>query len=230
MSHMDLFFFGTIKMFDTNWEMIGGADATEIEILNATNQLNVLEGLLTLLLAHKGPSKNCMPPMPDEAALCELHRAGTLFLLANPGTYRNIEVCVSDPTGAVVHQPPPWQQMPGFMQHFFRELSCLWTSGDALDVAAYALWRINWVHPFRNGNGRTARAFSYACLCLKLGVKIPGQPTVIDQILFPANRPQYEAALRHADTTFATPPHIPDLTVMRQFLDSLLQVQISSVP
>jgi Fic family protein len=155
-------------MFDTNWEMINGPDAHSIEVMNAANQSNVLDGLLTFLMAHKGPNRNSNPPMPDEAALCELHRAGTLFLLAEPGVYRNIEVIVADAAGKTRHQPPPWPYVGGFMQHFFRDLSCVWTSGDALDVAAYALWRINWVHPFRNGNGRTARAFSYACLCLKL--------------------------------------------------------------
>jgi Fic family protein len=212
-------------MLDTNWEMINGPDAHSIEVLNATNQTNVLEGLLTLLLAHKGPTGVGNAPMPDEASLLELHRAGTLFLLAQPGTYRNIEVVVSGPHG-VVHQPPPWQFVSGLMQHFFRELSCLWSSGDALDVAAYALWRINWIHPFRNGNGRTARAFSYACLSLKLGVKLPGEPTVIDQIM--ANRDRYEKALKIADDSVAA-RRLPDLAQMKLFLNDLLQTQIASI-
>ncbi len=214
-------------MFDTNWEMINGPDAHSIEVMNAANQSNILDGLLIFLMAHKGPNRTSSPPMPDEAALCELHRAGTLFLLADPGTYRNIEVVITDATGAVTHQPPPWQYVSGFMQHFFRDLSCVWTSGDALDVAAYALWRINWIHPFRNGNGRTARAFSYACLCLKLGTKLPGQPTIIDQIM--ANRPPYENALQVADQTERA-TRMPDLSVMKNYLNGLLQIQIASVP
>ncbi|MGH7294224.1 MAG: Fic family protein, partial [Polyangiaceae bacterium] len=28
----------------------------------------------------------------------------------------------------------------------------------AINAAAYALWRFNWIHPFAGGNGRTARA------------------------------------------------------------------------
>jgi Fic family protein len=213
-------------MFDTNWEMISGSDAREIEVLNATNQLNVLDGLLTLLLAHRGPFGTGNAPMPDDAAFCELHRAGTLFLLAEPGCYRNLEVEVKDANGIVTFKPIRWQFVSAFMQHFYRELSSVWTSGDALDVAAYALWRINWIHPFRNGNGRTARAFSYACLCLKLGVKLPGQPTVIDQLM--ANRPEYEAALQAADQTFAL-GKIPDLAPMKNLLNNFLQIQIAAI-
>jgi Fic family protein len=212
-------------MFDTNWEMINGVEAHAIEVLNAANQTNALEGLLTLLLAHKGPFGVGNAPMPDEGALLELHRAGTLFLLAQPGAYRNIGVEVAGPDG-VVHTPPPWQSVPAFMQHFFRELSCVWSSRDALDVASFVLWKINWIHPFRNGNGRTARVFSYACLCLKLGVKLPGQPTVIDQIM--AERSPYEHALKTADNAFAQ-NGTPDLSEMRSYLNRLLHNQVASV-
>ena len=45
------------------------------------------------------------------------------------------------------------------MAEFFKEMEQLWKTGDALDTASFALWRINWVHPFKNGNGRTARGF-----------------------------------------------------------------------
>jgi Fic family protein len=100
-----------------------------------------------------------------------------------------------------MHQPPEWQNVSAWMQHFYRELSSIWTSGDALDVASYALWHINWIHPFRNGNGRTARAFAYACLILKLGAKLPGQPTVIEQLM--TRRNEYENALKVADRAVA---------------------------
>ncbi|MFX9016038.1 Fic family protein, partial [Acinetobacter baumannii] len=49
--------------------------------------------------------------------------------------------------------------MPRLVQEFFEELINIWRTGDALDATAFALWRINWIHPFKNGNGRTARAF-----------------------------------------------------------------------
>jgi Fic family protein len=213
-------------MMDDNWETLNGPIANQIEVLNAANQINVLDGLIMFLLAHRGPTGNGNPPMPDETALCHLHHAGTLFLLSEPGRYRNIEVKIADKAGNVAHQPPPWQSVPGWMQRFFRDLSSVWTSGDALDVASYALWRINWIHPFRNGNGRTARAFCYACLSLKMGVVLPGQVTVVDQIM--ANRQRYQQALRTADDTYHQTAQ-PDLSGMKQFLHDLLVIQINSV-
>ncbi|WP_300301235.1 Fic family protein [Ferrovibrio sp.] len=212
-------------MLDDNWDLIRGPVATEIEVINATSQINVLDGLVKFLLAHNGPDGTGKPPMPDEAALCNLHHAGTVFLLDEPGRYRNIRVDVRDKDNNIIHEPPEWQDVPRLMRFFFRQLSSVWNAGDHLDNAAYALWMINWVHPFRNGNGRTARAFCYAVLCLKIGVELPGAVTVIDLIMH--NRPQYYAALRAADTTFKE-NGIPDLQPMKQFIGQLLQMQIAS--
>jgi len=210
-------------MNDDNWETLNGPVAREIEVLNLANQINVLNGLIMFMLEHRGPSGVGNPPMPDNTALLNLHHAGTLFLLSDPGCYRNVEVAVVDGDGKVIHQPPKWQMVTPFMQHFFRELSSVWTSGDALDVAAYALWRINWIHPFKNGNGRTARAFAYACLCIKMGVQLPGRESMID--LITRNRDKYEGALKEADKS---PLRQPNLAPMRAFLDEMLQRQIQS--
>ena len=213
-------------MLDKNWETLSGPIAADVEFLNYLSQTNVLNGLLLFLLAHTGPNRNGNPPMPDESALKEIHHAGTLFLLARPGQYRNIDVETKLEDGTVMYKAPAWQQVEGLVHLFFRQLSSIWTSGDALDVSAYALWKINWIHPFRNGNGRTARAFSYACLCLKLGVILPGRTTVIDLVM--ANRPEYEEALRIADKSFAETQQ-PDLSAMRTFLDKCLQTQMASL-
>lgn len=212
-------------MLDDNWDLINGPAAHRIEKINATNVINLLEGVLTFLLAkHDGASD--LPLMPSELVLKEYHRAGTLLLLAKPGDYRDVPVYVGDKTGAVVHQPPPFAEVPDHMQGFFEELGRIWREGDALDAAAFALWKINWVHPFKNGNGRTARAFAYTCLCARLGVILPGVPTVIDQIML--SRPEYEANLRVGDTSFDA-RGVSDLSAMKQYLDRLLQVQISSL-
>jgi Fic family protein len=213
-------------MLDQNWETLTGDIAANVEFLNYTNQINVLNGLMHFLLAHKGPNGAGKPPMPDEASLRELHHAGTLFLLAKPGQYRNIDVHVKNKDGVVTYDAPPWQHVEGLVQLFFRQLSSIWNTGDALDVAAYALWKINWVHPFRNGNGRTARAFCYACMCLRLGVILPGTMTVIDLIM--GNRDKYEAALKNADKSFKETGS-PDLGMVRAFLDECLQTQMASI-
>jgi Fic family protein len=190
------------------------------------NTINVIEALITLLVGTR-PAGASLPTMPNEVALKELHRTATIFLLHKPGEYRDCPVHVRDGSGATVYQPPPHEGVDPLMKDFFIELKTTWTTGDALDAAALALWRVNWIHPFKNGNGRTARSFAYCCLCARLGVVLPGSPTVIDQIM--TSRPEYEAAIRVGDAAAAN-GNARDLTAMRAYLNKLLQIQIASVP
>ena len=46
---------------------------------------------------------------------------------------------------------------------------------SVVEVAAYALWRLNWIHPFVNGNGRTARLFSYFLMTMRAGDILSGE-------------------------------------------------------
>ncbi len=202
-------------MPDDNWELLNGPDAHHIERLNAASTLNVLEALVTFLIAHQ---QSDIPHMPNEAALKELHRSSTLFLLRQPGEYRNGPVNLIK-QGVVVYEPPPHEEVQEHMDRFFDELAKIWVSGDAIDAAAFALWRINWIHPFRNGNGRTARSFAYACLCAKYKMILPGTITVIDQIM--ESRETYELVLRDGDKK--------NLKPMKAYLERLLMRQLSTI-
>ncbi len=56
------------------------------------------------------------------------------------------------------------------MDRFFSLIHENWTIVDHPTwLAAYALWRLNWIHPFIEGNGRTARAACYYLICMKYG-------------------------------------------------------------
>ncbi len=85
---------------------------------------------------------------------------------------------------------------------------------------------ISWIHPFKNGNGRTARAFAYLCLCLKLGFELPGRKTLMD--LITSNKVEFEGGLRVADRTFAA-VGVADTSVLEAFLARLLALQLSSI-
>ena len=147
------------------WDLINGPVADEIEELNRASQINVAAALVKSLLAAQARLGDGKPIIPDEAALRLLHRTATQFLLAKPGHYRDVEMHVED-KGAVVFRAQPCHDVKSLMRNFFRDLAARWSAGDALDLASFALWRITWIHPFSDGNGRTAIAFSYACLCL----------------------------------------------------------------
>lgn len=211
-------------MNDDNWEMIAGEKAYEIEVLNYANQVNVIEALVYLLMYHHGaPGPGCERP-PSVNVLKEFHRTATLFLLNNPGECRDVPVVVKK-NDVVVHTPPPHEEVNDHLTTFFETLSQIWQTATAPEIAAYCLWMINWVHPFRNGNGRTARAFCYACICLKLGFSIPGRKTVIDMIM--DDRDTYYAELAVADEGYRV-SGAPHLAGMVAFIDRLLFTQLTA--
>lgn len=213
-------------MRDDNWELISGDDAHEIEVLNYSSQVNVIEALVRFITHHAGSGTAPCNFHPDEWALSELHRTGTLFLLREPGAYRKASVYVGAGP-VVIHQPPRHEDVAQHMTTTFAELTAMWHTATPVDVGAYLLWRINWVHPFLNGNGRTARAFCYACVCLRFGFVLPGTSTLIDLIM--QNRDEYQASLKVADVTYEK-VGTPDLTRMRAFVERLLIEQFQSTP
>jgi Fic family protein len=104
----------------------------------------------------------------------------------------------------------------------------------ALERAAYALWRLNWVHPFRGGNGRTSRCLAYLILCMDLGLMLPGVPTL--PTLIYGRRKDYVKALKAADASLvvtverseADGEPRADLSEMTAYLQDLVTEQLAS--
>jgi len=88
------------------------------------------------------------------------------------------------------------------------------------------MWRLNWIHPFTDGNGRTSRAASYLVLCVKTGYLLPGKLTIPEQIS--QERTPYYQALEAADQSLAMAGSV-DLTAMEMLLSSLLARQLLRV-
>jgi len=114
--------------------------------------------------------------------------------------------------------------VPGLMSMFVDEVNRAWDQTDPLVLAAYVLWRINYVHPFVNGNGRTARAACLYVLAMKLGGWPKGEPNLAELIRL--NRPAYVAALQHAHATFEAGKL--DLTLLHALLVQLLNQQAAN--
>jgi Fic family protein len=98
------------------------------------------------------------------------------------------------------------------------------TKWDAppIHLAAYTMWRVNWIHPFFGGNGRTARALSYLLLSAKLGFVIPGTKTIPELIV--EQRDAYYEALRKADNSWRQ--GTIDVSAMEELMASLLAQQL----
>lgn len=115
--------------------------------------------------------------------------------------------------------------MPELVEQLCDYLNDNWTKFSPLHLAAYTLWRMNWIHPFVDGNGRTSRAVSYLVLCVRLGYVLPGTTTIPEQIS--RNKDPYYKALEAADSAQAAGK--PDLAEMEGLLESLLAAQLVSV-
>src|SRR5262245_20714875 len=90
---------------------------------------------------------------------------------------------------------------------------------------AYLMWRLNWIHPFADGNGRTARMTSYVVMSIRIGRVLPGAPTIPEQIV--ENRKAYFDALDAADQACAK-GHA-DVAKMEELLSALLANQLMSI-
>ncbi len=95
-------------------------------------------------------------------------------------------------------------------------------SKSAVHLAAYVLWKMNWIHPFADGNGRTARAVSYVVLSVKLDSLLPGTPTIPEQIA--SNKNPYYKALEEADKAW-TEGKI-DVSALEGLLGDMLAQQL----
>jgi len=96
------------------------------------------------------------------------------------------------------------------------------TEWDPIQVAAYLLWRLNWIHPFGGGNGRTSRALAELSLRIGLDHTLPGKPTLTEQIV--DNREAYIGALKDADAAWSV--DVLNFGQMERLLTRLLEERL----
>jgi Fic family protein len=120
------------------------------------------------------------------------------------------------------HKPPHFNDVNEWMDRFISTIQENWYVWTPTELAAYGLWRLNWIHPFVEGNGRTARATCYYLLCARSGALLPGKDIVPERIK--DNRAGYEAALMSADRAWDA-GHL-DFTDMEAYLAELLIAQL----
>lgn len=133
-------------------------------------------------------------------------------LHTNAGEYRPCQVLVSN------HTPPAHYEVDALMDDFVNQVNRYWESANPIQLCAHVLWGLNHIHPFINGNGRTARAACYFALCMKAGKLLPG--TVILPELIRQNRDEYVSALQSADKH--------DFQPLVDYLSRLVEEQLAS--
>jgi Fic family protein len=136
------------------------------------------------------------------------------------GTFRDDAIRIS----GVKHNPPDHKEVIGLVREMCSYVNENWDK-TAIHLASYLMWRINWIHPFFGGNGRTARAVAYLVLCARLGFALPGRKTIPDLLV--ANRDPYYQALRQADEAWEGGSL--DVSMMESLMSALLAQQLADV-
>jgi Fic family protein len=165
---------------------------------------------------EKGASWKLRPSL-----ILALHRAALEGISSYAGNFRPSSVAISGSE----HKPVDAHLVPELIEDLCDHINGRWSEKTAVHLASYVMWRLNWIHPFSDGNGRTSRMVSYLVLSVRLGMLLPGRDTIPDQIV--DNRQPYFNALEDADRTFAN--NELDLTRMEELIESMLAKQLMGV-
>jgi len=138
-----------------------------------------------------------------------------------PGEWRNGPAAITKSK-----HTPPGAHLVGFLvQEMCDYVNDNWHERTAFHLSAYVMWRLNWIHPFSDGNGRTSRTVSYIVLCASLNTLLPGSPTILQQIQ--NDRTVYFRALERADE--AAMSGKLDVSEMEVAIKGMLATQLLSV-
>ena len=155
-----------------------------------------------------GLSKGSAPV--DKYLLWALNHVAVTNISQYAGRFRKEPVYVG------THIPPHFKEVDDWIDRSLSTIQENWFVWSPTEVAAYGLWRINWIHPFVEGNGRTARAFCYYLLCVRTGFLFPGKPILPERIR--ASRDEYVHVLKTADQAW------DDATLISQQSKNILPV------
>ena len=156
----------------------------ELEVSNGARHYGFLQSIVSasLLIDRIFLSQTVIKAINYHAIAC-LH--------TNAGEYRPCPVQVGK------YNPPDHYRVNDLMDDFVNTVNRKWDTTEPIPLAAYVLWRLNHIHPFINGNGRTARAACYFVLCIKVGGWLGGK--IILPELLREQREKYVEALQKVD-------------------------------
>ena len=89
------------------------------------------------------------------SSILSLHREALSGLSQDAGSVRRQPVRIQK----AEHLPPRYEKVPDFVDDLCDYINDS-SEASALHLSAYVMWRLNWIHPFVDGNGRTSRAVS----------------------------------------------------------------------
>jgi Fic family protein len=194
-------------------------DPLEVAKREAENGLRQASAVLDMVEHYRESQR---PFRLRPSMVLHLHRIALDGISIFAGNFR--------PAGVVIqgseHLPASAHLVPELVEELCDYVNDNWEGRAAIHLSAYVMWRLNWIHPFDDGNGRTSRALSYLVLCTKLGYRLPGTSTIPDQIA--ANKAPYYAALEAADRAWRE-SGVVDVSDLEGLLEGYLAVQLVGV-
>jgi Fic family protein len=188
----------------------------ELEIQNGFRQFDMALEVIKTFLEPDWPF--ALRP----AIIQSLQKVAVEGILPYPGEWRTGQASITQSK----HTPPGAHLVAALVQEMCDHVNDNWHEKTAFHLAAYVMWRLNWIHPFPDGNGRTSRVTSYVVLCTALNALLPGSPSIPQQIQ--DNRTTYFRALEQADEIFDTTGKI-DVSQMEEALKNMLARQLLSI-
>ncbi len=156
----------------------------EKELVNYKKAMDLISGYL----GEKDPI--------TEGLIRELHKIlvrGVRGGQADPGNYRKVQnYVVNSQTREVMYTPPPALEVPFLMKEFVDWINSVEDLSPIL-MAGVAQFRFVHIHPFLDGNGRTARLLSTLIL-YETGYDFKRLFTISE--FYDEDRPQYYQAIR----------------------------------
>lgn len=192
---------------------LSNAEIAQLEAKNALRQYDRLVEMIDEAVR----SQFVLTPV----ILSELNALAVDGLQKTAGQIRDIAIRIRGTN----HVPPDADLCEALLDEMCAFVNTNWESKEALHLSAYVMWRLNWIHPYCDGNGRTSRAVSYLVLCARSGALLPGIKTIPDRIA--ENRQPYYEALDAADAAWADGRL--DLSEMEKLLEGYLAQQLTEI-
>jgi Fic family protein len=191
-------------------------ELAEAEARNGLRQYDL--GIRAIQAALQDALEHDRPFKLRPSLLQSLHREALRDISMFAGLYRPGPVEIEKSR----HRPPDAHLVSELVEEMCDYVNETWATSTAIHLGAYVMWRLNWIHPFADGNGRTSRISSYVILSIRSGFVLPGTPTIPEQIV--KDRVPYFDALDDADAKYRD--GTVDVSKMEELLDSLLAHQL----
>ena len=158
-----------------------------------------------------------------EKLLLKMHKDITKDLLDNPvdeGHYRNINNKITNiRTGEIRYIPPNPDDVPKLMRELIEWINKDSNKMSPVITAGIVHYEITRIHPFVNGNGRTARALATLILCFR-SFDIKGYFALDEQ--YNLDKKAYVDALKSADDS-------GDLTEWLEYFTECFLISVAEV-